>query len=284
MQELFEVAILQRAALDTEAIFSLLSTRMVESSVSDSLPILSSAIASLAPAQRLEVAERFVTDVIVAALWRSSGDQENYERRLAGLQMAWRSNAADTMEVLIARQVSANPPLNRWLRSDTDPPDRRESVSTPHCGVQQPARLGWMGVFRCHRLEGVLRRTLGSPLTSQWPASGFARSQPSEPGRCLQVVTQRTEKKRLRKRREKRSETPHSSRLCGLPCTAQWLEPGGLRGRVFRGCAGETDGGTPGPGGPLDRRVPHGRARWTCLTLSVSQPEAARAGQWWVGG
>jgi predicted nucleic acid-binding protein len=62
------------------------------------------------------------------------------------------------------------------------------------------------------------------------------------------------------------------------------LGPGGLRGRVFVAAHGETEGGTPGPGGPLDRRVPHGRARWTCLTLSVSQPEAARAGQWWVGG
>jgi hypothetical protein len=57
------------------------------------------------------------------------------------------------------------------------------------------------------------------------------------------------------------------------------LGPGGLRGRVFGAAHGETEGLTPGPGGPLDRRVPHGRARWTCLTLSVNQPGAARAGR-----
>jgi hypothetical protein len=43
------------------------------------------------------------------------------------------------------------------------------------------------------------------------------------------------------------------------------LGPGGLRGRVFGAAHGETEGGTPGPGGPLDRRVPHGRARWSLL-------------------
>jgi len=36
------------------------------------------------------------------------------------------------------------------------------------------------------------------------------------------------------------------------------LGPGGLRGRVFVAAPGETEGGTPGPGGPQDRRVPHG--------------------------
>jgi hypothetical protein len=66
--------------------------------------------------------------------------------------------------------------------------------------------------------------------------------------------------------------------LAGTPDPAAWAA---LLERTERA---ETEGGTPGPGGPLDRRVPHGRARWTCLTLSVSQPEAARAGRWWVGG
>ena len=60
--------------------------------------------------------------------------------------------------------------------------------------------------------------------------------------------------------------------------------PAGLRGRVLGLRTGRPKALTPGPGGPLDRRVPHGRARWTCLTLSVNQPEAARAGRWWVGG
>jgi hypothetical protein len=62
------------------------------------------------------------------------------------------------------------------------------------------------------------------------------------------------------------------------------LGPAGLRGRVFVAAPGETEGGTATPWGPLDRRVPHGRARWACLTVSVNQPEAARAGRWWVGG
>jgi hypothetical protein len=62
------------------------------------------------------------------------------------------------------------------------------------------------------------------------------------------------------------------------------LGPTGLRGRVFGTAHGETEGGTPGPGGSLDRRVPHGRARWTFATLFINQPEAARAGRWWVGG
>jgi len=41
-------------------------------------------------------------------------------------------------------------------------------------------------------------------------------------------------------------------------------------------CRGEEQNGNriPGPRGALDRRVPHGRARWTFATMSINRPVA----------
>ncbi len=100
------------------------------------------------------------------------------------------------------------------------------------------------------------------------------------PDPVLRVAIQQLVRLRLRQERQK-DKTNKAENGEGVEGA---LGPGGLRGRVFGAAHGETEGGTPGPGGRLDRRGPRGRARWTCLTLSVNQPEAARAGRWWVGG
>jgi hypothetical protein len=56
-------------------------------------------------------------------------------------------------------------------------------------------------------------------------------------------------------------------------------------GKGFRGCArGDRRRNSRSWGPPGQTSASRTSARWTCLTLSVSQPEAARAGRWWVGG
>ncbi len=68
----------------------------------------------------------------------------------------------------------------------------------------------------------------------------------------------------------------HSQGTCIIPLRAMKARRLGLFFATLCSTYGSSSGSAgrgPSSFATLNRRVPHGRARWTCLTLSVNQPE-----------